>query len=244
MAAARAAAAAGRRDRAVASSTERALQAAPELSGRPPRAGRPAGRAWRGRGRDRRSWRRTRAGDRQVLLRLGGAAGRARRARARARGLPARPRRATRGTRRRCGGRARVREAIELLQMPEEYRRILDAADHHPRRPGRADDGEGAPARPRPPLGPAQGGHRHLRLLGAGPHHPRAGPRPPDVYPNHTFQPGGDRAARRPRPGRGAGPRPAAATRPAPPPALSDMSANNLFHYPAARVGRAPGSWT
>ena len=60
------------------------------------------------------------------------------------------------------------------------------------------------------------------------------------VYPNHTFQPGRDRAPRRPGPGRGARPRPAA--HPAGPGArrLSDMTPSNLY-YDAAGARRGGG---
>ena len=57
-----------------------------------------------------------------------------------------------------------------------------------------------------------------------------------DVYPNHTFQPAamvrrGDLAR-----GGGARARPAQVPGRAPRPRLTDMTASNLFYYPAARV--------
>ena len=128
----------------------------------------------------------------------------------------------------------RVRETIEARQMPEEYRRILDAptitrADLAAlvmvkvRRLANAPLGQGKVAIDISGSWARDHIIRALALDIVG------------VYPNHTFQPGatvrrGDLAR--------------AVTRaldllqyPAgPAPRLSDMSANNVFHYPAARA--------
>jgi tetratricopeptide (TPR) repeat protein len=128
----------------------------------------------------------------------------------------------------------RVRETIEAQQMPEEYRRILDAPAIT-----RADLAALMMVKVRrlaqAPLGP---GKVAIDISGswARDHIIRAlALDVVTVYPNHTFQPGatvrrGDLAR--------------AVARaldllrypPGPAPRLSDMSANNVFHYAAART--------
>ena len=111
-----------------------------------------------------------------------------------------------------------AREALELLQMPEEYRRIPGAEPIT-----RADLAALVSSRsrrwPRVPAGRRQGGHRHLGLLGAGPHHPGAGPGHHRRLPEPHVPAGGHRPPGRPGPGRAAGARPPALpghARPAP----------------------------
>lgn len=128
----------------------------------------------------------------------------------------------------------RVRETIEAQQMPPEYRRIIDEPTIT-----RADLAALMMVKVRKlaqaPLGP---GRVAIDISGswARDHIIRALALDlVTVYPNHTFQPGatvrrGDLAR--------------AVARaldllrypPGPAPRLSDMSANNVFYYPAARV--------
>ena len=81
----------------------------------------------------------TRPGTAGRCLRLARALRRRRRTRARPRGLP--PRRCTGDParpRKRDAARGAAPARIEMLQMPEEYRRIADRAHDHARRPGGA----------------------------------------------------------------------------------------------------------
>lgn len=128
----------------------------------------------------------------------------------------------------------RVRETIEAQQMPEEYRRILDAPTIT-----RADLAALMMVKVRrlaqAPLGP---GKVAIDISGswARDHIIRALALDiVTVYPNHTFQPGA--TVRRGDLARAVARALDLLQYPAGPAArLSDMSANNVFHYPAARA--------
>lgn len=127
-----------------------------------------------------------------------------------------------------------VRQAVELLQMPEEYRAIATAA-HISRAELAALLAVKVTALSRVPAGPPKvaidisGSWAREHIIEA------LGLDLMDVYPNHTFQPGA--TVRRGELAR-------AVARvldllrwpPAPTPALSDMTASNMFHASAARV--------
>ena len=127
-----------------------------------------------------------------------------------------------------------VRQALELLQMPEEYRAIA-AAPRISRAELAALLGVKVTALSRVPSGPPKvaidisGSWAREHIIKA------LGMDLMNVYPNHTFQPGA--TVRRGELAR-------AVARvldllrfaPAPTPALSDMTASNLYYAPAART--------
>ena len=83
-----------------------------------------------------------------------------------------------------------VREAMELLQMPEEYRRIAVLAHDHAGGPGRPRDGEGDRAVPRSRRGRPRSPSTSRAPGRATTSSARSPSTSSTVYPNHTFQPG------------------------------------------------------
>jgi tetratricopeptide (TPR) repeat protein len=132
------------------------------------------------------------------------------------------------------GAARRVRETIEARQMPEEYRRIIDATNIT-----RADLAALMMVKVRrlaqAPMGP---GKVAIDISGswARDHIIRALTLDLlSVYPNHTFQPGA--TVRRGDLARAVARALDVLKYPAgPAPRLSDMSSNNVFYYPAARA--------